>query len=87
MGSDDKTRTLSDADISSQRTVSRRSLLGTLGLGVAAGATMLPSLGRTQSGDLVGRSRDCPYAETDPLPRGDRIRARCGRTDNDRPRK
>jgi hypothetical protein len=36
MAADDKARTLSDAEISSQRSVSRRSLLGTLELGVAA---------------------------------------------------
>jgi hypothetical protein len=40
MASDAKVRTLSDADISSQRSVTRRSLLGTLGLGVAAAVVL-----------------------------------------------
>src|SRR5262249_49330911 len=71
---------LSDQEISSAR-VTRRSLLGTLGLGagvaMAAGfATISPA----HAADGEGRGRRCRFRDTD---RGDTVRVYCGLTDND----
>lgn len=71
MASDDKARTLSDADISSQPSVSRRSLLGTLGLGVAAAVFLgaSPAQARRRRSDPCyyrDRGRDRGTARQDP---------------------
>ncbi len=58
--SKDEVLTLSDADISSRRSVSRRSVLGTLGLG--AGVAVAAALGMATSAearDLPSRPRAC----------------------------
>ena len=69
-----KVLTLSDADISSQRNVSRRSLLGTLGLGAGVAATAV--FGAVRSAEASSDRRRC-YRDNDP---GDRVTGYC---DND----
>lgn len=80
MKSKDKTVTLTDSDISSER-MNRRSILGTLGLGAgAAAAAVLGGTTAAMAADAEGRGRACPYRDGD---RGDTVRRACGRSDND----
>ncbi len=94
MKSKKETMTLAESDISSERSVDRRSLLGTLGLGVgAAAAAVLGGTGEAKAADQEGRGRRCIVARGDRDPndpviffrdrdRGDRSTTRnC--TDND----
>jgi hypothetical protein len=69
-----KVVSLSDADISSQRTVSRRSLLGTIGLG--AGVAAAAVFGTTTAAEARSDRRRC-WRDND---RGDRRTVYC---DND----
>jgi hypothetical protein len=69
-----KVLTLSDADISSQRSVSRRSLLGTLGLG--AGVAAAAVIGAVRPAEARSDRRRC-WRDND---RGDRATVYC---DND----
>jgi hypothetical protein len=69
-----KVVTLSDADISSERTLSRRSVLGTIGLGVGIAAAAV--LGTTTTAEARSDRRRC-WRDND---RGDRITVYC---DND----
>ena len=86
----DKPITLSDADISSEPSVNRRSLLGTLGIG--AGVAAAAVFGATvpvqaqRGSDPEGRGRRCPYRDSDVRPNGnafDTIRQVCGLSDRD----
>lgn len=66
MKSKDKTVTLTESDITSERSVDRRSLLGTLGLGVgAAAAAVLGGAGEAKAADQEGRGRRCIPARSD----------------------
>ena len=79
-----KPLTLADGDISSQPSVTRRSLLATLGIsaGVATAAAFGGSL--AVAADLGGRGRKCNFRDNDWSVRpGDKVRVRCGVTDND----
>ena len=74
------TATLSEEDISSKR-VSRRSLLGTIGIGAGvAAAAVFGATAPAAAADAEGRGRRCQYRDAD---RGDTTRVRCGRSDND----
>ena len=76
-----KLHSLDDADIKVERSVSRRSALGTIGIGLGAAATaILVGTAPARASDGEGRSRNCPYRDND---RGDQVRRNCGRTDND----
>jgi len=68
-----KPLTLSDADISSQRSVSRRSLLGTLGIG--AGVAAAAALGAATPAQARSDRRQC-YRDRDPH---DRVTVYCDR--------
>jgi hypothetical protein len=71
---------LSDAEIASAR-VTRRSLLGTLGLGAGiAAAAALGATSPAHASDGEGRGRRCRFRDGD---RGDSVRVPCGLTDND----
>ncbi len=73
---------LVEADIRSERTPSRRSVLGRLGLGAGAATALLvggSAVARAQS-DEEERGRGCPLRDLD---NGDTARRRCGQTDND----
>jgi hypothetical protein len=75
-----QTATLLESDISSKR-VSRRSLLGTLGIG--AGVAAVAAFGAStpaEAADAEGRGRRCRYRDAD---RGDTTRVHCGLSDND----
>lgn len=75
-------RTLRDEEIRSERTPSRRAVLGRLGLGLGAAAMAMggqAAPARAQS-DEEGRGQGCPLRDLD---NGDTIRRRCGQTDND----
>ena len=69
----DKPLTLSDTDISSQRSVSRRSLLGTLGIG--AGVAAAAAFGAVTPAQARSDNRRC-YRDRD---RGDRSTVYCDR--------
>jgi hypothetical protein len=79
-----KLLTLTDADISSQRRVTRRSLLGTLGIGAGVGAAAV--FGGTTSvaarGDPPGRGTRCT-TDTDTSPRDPAGRGRGNCSDGD----
>jgi hypothetical protein len=87
-----KTLTLTDADISSQRRVSRRSILSALGvgLGVAAAAVVghsvpLAAQGRTGCTDTdMGRNEDPPDMGIRCQPRAPRAMRPTGCSDPDR---
>ena len=85
--SDNTAVTLSDADISSERNVSRRSVLGTLGIGTSvAAAAVFGTTSSAKASDPAGRGRVCPYRDSDTRPSGrpfDTIRVYCGRSDGD----
>lgn len=90
--SGNKPLTLSDADISSQptsqRAMTRRSLLGTIGMGagLAAAVVITGSLGSrgAAAADPQGRGRACNYRDNDWSVRPqDNVRVRCGVSDND----
>ena len=66
-----KVVTLSDADISSERSVSRRSVLGTLGLG--AGVAAAAVFGTTTAAEARSDRRRC-WRDSDPR---DRITVYC----------
>ena len=66
-----KVQTLSDTDISSQRSVSRRSVLGTLGLG--AGVAAAAVFGTATPAEARSDRRRC-YRDND---RGDRVTVYC----------
>ena len=71
---------LSDAEIASAR-VTRRSLLGTLGLGAGVGAAaVFGATSPAHAADAEGRGKRCRYRDGD---RGDTVRVSCGLTDND----
>jgi hypothetical protein len=78
--------TLTDADISSQRSVTRRSLLGALGMGLGAAAAAV--VGR--SGRAAAQGNECTDNDRgrneDPPNRGRRCQSgpMSGCTDNDR---
>ena len=75
-----QTRTLSEQDISSER-VTRRSLLGRLGIGAGvAAAAVLGPVAPARAADAEGRGRACRFRDSD---RGDSVRVACGRSDND----
>jgi hypothetical protein len=79
MKSQDKPKTLSDSDISSHRKVSRRSLLGTLGLG--AGIATAAVVGAVSSAQARTDTRRC-YRDNDVTPDGrpyDRVTVYCDR--------
>jgi hypothetical protein len=89
---DSKPLTLSDADISSQPTsqpaMTRRSLLGAIGIGagLAAAVVITGSLGTTRAAaaDPQGQGRACRYRDNDWSVRPqDNVRVRCGISDND----
>jgi hypothetical protein len=67
----DKLLTLSDADISSQRSVSRRSLLGSLGIG--AGVAAAAAFGAVTPAEARSDRRRC-WRDNDPR---DRITVYC----------
>jgi len=72
--------TLSEEDISS-KSVSRRSLLGSLGVGAGvAAAAVFGATSPAQAADAEGRGRRCRFRDADS---GDSTRVRCGRSDND----
>jgi hypothetical protein len=74
------TAALAEEDISS-KPVSRRSLLGTIGIGAGvAAAAAFGAITPAQAADAEGRGRRCRYRDAD---RGDTTRVRCGRSDND----
>jgi len=71
---------LSDDEISTTR-VSRRSLLGALGIGAGlAAAAAFGASTPAQAADARGRGRRCRYRDRDP---GDGTRRSCGVSDND----
>lgn len=75
-----QTRTLSENDISSER-VTRRSLLGALGIGAGvAAAAVIGTVAPARAADAEGRGRACRFRDAD---RGDSVRVHCGRSDND----
>lgn len=81
MSSKEKSVTLSESDISSERSMDRRSILGTIGLGVgAAAAAVIGATTAASAADAEGRGRACRFRDRD---RGDSVRVPCGRTDND----
>ena len=81
MTSKNKPVTLSESDISSERSMDRRSILGSIGLGVgAAAAAVLGATTAASAADAEGRGRRCAFRDRD---RGDSVRRACGLTDND----
>ena len=79
-----KPLTLADGDISSQPTVTRRSLLATLGIG--AGLATVAAFGSSLAvaADARGRGRKCNFRDNDWSVRPqDKVRVRCGVSDND----
>ncbi len=74
--------TLSEREIVSERHVSRRTVLGRIGIG--AGATAAAVIGHAMparaASDEEERGRGCPLRDLD---NGDTVRQRCGQTDND----
>ena len=82
--------TLSDADMSSQPAapapMTRRSLLGAVGAGLAVAVVMGGSLvpDRAAAADARGRGRRCNYRDNDWSVRPqDNVRVNCGISDND----
>jgi hypothetical protein len=78
--------TLTEDAISSKRVLTRRSMLGTLGIAAGAAAATVFGSSAAFAADGPGRSRTCPYRDSDMMTRrGDtvRVRANCGITDND----
>ena len=81
MKSKEKSHSLRDGEITTERNLSRRSALGALGLGAGAtAASLLVSTNQAKATDGEGRGRRCPYRDRDS---GDTVRRRCGLTDND----
>jgi hypothetical protein len=81
----DRLRTLTDADISSQRSVTRRSLLSALGLGLGAAATAVVCRSPAASAQTSGCTDNDRGANEDPPNEGRRCRGQPqGCTDNDR---
>jgi hypothetical protein len=83
---DKKLFTLSDEDIASGQSVSRRRMLGTLGVGAAAiVGTAVPASAQRRS-DPAGRGRRCRFRDSDTTPDGrpfDTARVHCGLSDGD----
>lgn len=80
--------TLSDSDVVSEPSLSRRSMLGALGIGAGAVA-MIGASTAALARDAEHRGRACRLRDHDSsrygnrVRPGDRARRRCGRTDRD----
>jgi len=78
-----KAVTLSDADIST-RSVTRRSLLGMIGIGAGIATTAILAGVSPAYADMAGHGRACGFRDRDMTGgRTDTVRANCGMTDND----
>lgn len=69
MRKNDKKVSLSDADITSRRKITRRSLLASTGIGLAAGAAAIVALSAKEAqagGDSKSVDTDVPPASSDP---------------------
>jgi hypothetical protein len=78
--------TLTEDAISSKRVLTRRSMLGTLGIAAGAAAATVFGSSVAFAADGQGHSRACPFRDSDRMTRrGDttRVRSNCGITDND----
>lgn len=80
----DAPRSLSDADITSEVNRTRRSFLGSLGLGAGVAAVALIAGTTAASADPEGRGRRCGHLNKDSGAREDKIYKRCGKSDNDK---